>query len=155
MTENKFYISGVQGSPNNTVNTEIPNSGVIRDVKTDYAEYDYYPTGDVYDIQAEQYRTAVLQNDASKIEYFVWAANTSNLTTLESEIKKDGTILLPKGTHYVIDTLSPRYEGVTPIRPDGTTSLVLVDSSNRSINSIVSIKLVRGDDSTNTQHLLT
>ena len=129
-----------QSAPSNATTSAPPTNGVLRDVRD--VPGSYVLPADLAETAADQYRSAVLRNPHDRtVEYLIWAANSSNLSIVEDNtwLMTDGTVGIPDGGLTVLD-LTP---GVT--YTDGTARLVVTDNGGRSIASVRSVIIARGD----------
>lgn len=154
-SRNEFVLRGARTAPSNSTSSWPATTGVVRDVRGLPASYDLTFNG-LVDASAVQYLSSI-QAYAEQIEYLVWAANSSNLARIEdpSWATSAGAVSVPVGNRIVIDTSSPDFEGGTPVRRDGSSSVVLIDNDNRTVSDILSLTVVRGDDLTETEVTLT
>lgn len=134
-----------RSAPSNSENTSAPTNGVVRDYKPIGPDY-FISAPDLVDADAEMYKAAVLDNPNNPgTEYLVWAENTSNIAIGEGAdwAVSEGTVSLPKGSSTVNDPNSPD----SLEREDGTSRVVLVDNSGRTLANVFQVTFVRGYDS--------
>ena len=129
-----YVLKSARSAPSNATTTAGATSGVSRQ----HADLpgSYTLPGDLVEVSADQYRASVLDNPSEGTqEYLLWAANTSNLAILEdpSWAIDQGSGAFPVGTLTV------------GAFTDGTDHVVVTDDANRSIASILSITVTRGD----------
>jgi hypothetical protein len=141
-----YVLKPLRVAPTNAQNTAAPTDGVVRDVKPSPTNFDM-PLG-VQDVAGTQYRVSFTEGpNQDPAEYLVWAANNSNLALVEDDSWSitEGVGLIPSGTAIVLDVN-------TVTREDGSSRLVVQDSGGRDIAKILSVKVIRGDDSTHTEY---
>jgi hypothetical protein len=133
----------------NAQSTGEATSGVDRDHKT-LSGYTsgLEPTGRPPEPFADAYRAAVLLRTDAGAEYLLWAANNGSLTTVETPdyaIEGDTNYVSAiSGTLTVTHTLPPPPTTYT----DGTDSFTVKDAGGRSIYTVTSLVLTRGDTDT-------
>lgn len=145
-----YVLRSPKVAPTNSPNSATPTNGVVRDVKAIPNTFDFDLPGEVVDVSGDQYHAAVLNGpNQTPVEYLVWAANNSNLALLNDNSWSItlGTGTIPTGSVSVLDTAS-----LDGQRADGSTRLIVADNSWRSLARIVSVKVIRGDDGTRTEH---
>ena len=137
-----YVLRPPRSAPSNATSTAATENGVLRDNK-DFPGAFPLP-GDFVELSGDQYRAAVIQNPSSTTqEHLVWAANSSNLALLEenSWAISDGTASIPTGNLPVANAGPP-----VSVHTDGSTRLVITDDEDRSIASVRSVTIMRGDN---------
>lgn len=147
---NGFVLRAPRTAPSNARTTGSAINGVSRDHKPLPTSRDFFDSaGDLLEVSADEYRTAVLDNPQGQAEeYLVWAANSSSLTVLETtdwtvaSMSPSTSVSIPTGTITVDDITSP--ENPT----DGSDRLVVLDAGGRGIAQVRLIIILRGDTET-------
>lgn len=132
-----FVLKSARSAPSNATSTAAADSGVLREHKNLPGTYDL--PGTLVEVAADQYRAAVLLNSDTTQEYLLWAANSSNLAVLEdaSWSIDQGSGSIPRGT--LTFTIGPT------TYTDGTDRIIVGDDDGRSIASVLSVTVLRGD----------
>lgn len=129
-----YVLKSARSAPSNATTTAGASSEVSRAHATLPGSFDL--PGDLVEVSADQYRAAVLRNpeDATQ-EYLLWAANTSNLAILEDASWTTGA---GEGTF-------PAGDLAVGLFADGTDRVFVTDDAGRSIGSVLSVAVTRGD----------
>jgi len=140
-----YVIKGIKVAPSNASETSAASNGLVRDFKpVPPGEFDSSGASpSLVDSRADQYRASILNNPGqASEEYLVFAANSSQLGVLEdpSWAIEDAIVSIPTGTLTVTNASAP-----PATYPDGTSRLVVVDQGGKSIASVLSMTLRRGD----------
>lgn len=127
-----YVLQAARSATSNAPSTGGADVVVYREHADAPPERDF--SGELVDVLAAQYRAAVLlSGDSSDCEYVAWAANTSDITTVEdSEVALDGNVA--RGA-----TSFSGYE-------DGSRRVFVSGSGGRSVAGVTSLVLsVAGD----------
>lgn len=141
-----FVLRAPRTAPSNALTTDEAVNGVERDFKPPATVS--FAAGEVptlVEAAADQYRAAtLLRAEDPQTEYLLWAANTADLSTLESFETSEGTITALAGTLTVINLNVPNMF-VPGQFEDGTLRFVVIDDANASVAGVVSFTILRGD----------
>lgn len=134
-----FVLRAPRTAPSNFRTTDEASNGVDRDFKPLSEEYSL-SSPELAQLAADQYRAAVLlRTDDGQTEYLMWAANTANLAdSVPFSVENEGTVTFPRGTTFVVN------ENVV-FGSTGTNRVIIVDDADRSIASLQSLIVQRGD----------
>jgi len=133
-----FVLRAPRTAPANATTTDEASNGVDRDFKPLSGDY-VLPSPDLVELSADQYRAAVLlRPDDGQTEYLVWAANTADLRDAGEFVVSDATVSFPQGDLVVL-------VADNPFGASGSNSSIIIDDANRTIVSVVSLVVRRGD----------
>lgn len=148
-----YVLRGSRSASSNAPTTGESTVGVLRSVQALPKVYSSLTGQPPFtDFRADAYRSTIQSPFHSGAEeYLVWAANTAPLAVLanSSWAITNGTGAIPTGTFGAVDSHH------TSPREDGSGNVIVTDNGNRSLGGILSITVVRGDDATQTKHVLT
>ena len=141
LNTNGYVLRAPRTAPSNATTTDEASNGVSEDFKSLPDVYTI-PAPEYVNVASDQYRSAILLRTDPTTEYLIWAANTANLGTVDSfTISNEGSGSIPNGTLEVVNS-NDLAEPFT----DGTTRLILIDDSNRTISLLTSAIVTRGDN---------
>lgn len=134
-----FVLVAPRSATSNATTTEEATNGVDRDWKPLDGAY-AIPAPPLVSLSADQYRAAVLLHpEEGTTEYAFWAANTADIRSLPSfEVRNQGSVTFPEGTLTVTSTTNP-------FGDPGSNRAIIVDDALRSILTITSLEVQRGD----------
>jgi len=134
-----FVLRAPRTAPSNFRTTDEASNGVDRDFKPLSADY-LLSSPELVELSADQYRAAVLlRPDDGQTEYLLWAANTADLAdSIPFTVDNGGTVTFPRGTTPVTNENSA-------FVTTGSNRAIIVDDADRSISSLQSLIVRRGD----------